>query len=91
MKIKYKYKVHHLLDSYPTEEDALFEIITFLTEREKLSEEWSDLGIKGAFTKRLPEEEVSKLLDSLSLQGFISKRDGNGKRKYFTVIKNPFV
>jgi hypothetical protein len=87
MKLKYKYRVHHLLESYPTEEDALFEITSFLEEKGKSEEEWSDLSIKGAFSKKLPEEEVSKLLESLVLQGCLSMREGSGKRNYYKIIK----
>lgn len=87
MKLKYKFKVYHLLESYPTEEDALFEITCFLQERNKLEEEWSDLGIKGAFVKKLSDDEISKLLKSLTDQGFLTMREGAGKRKYFKVIK----
>ena len=90
MKLKYKFRVYHLLDSYPTEEDALFEIINFLQEKNRLSEEWSDLGIKPAFSKKLSEEEISNLLRSLVDQEFITMREGSGKRNYFKVIKNPF-
>jgi hypothetical protein len=91
MKLKYKFRVHHLLESYPTEEDALFEIVNFLQERKRLEEEWSDLGIKGAFSKKLTEDEISVLLKSLVDQGFLSMKEGSGKRNYFRVIKNPFV
>jgi hypothetical protein len=89
MKLKYKFKVHHLLESYPTEEDALFEILNFLRDRNKLEEEWSDLGIKGAFSTKLSEEEIKKLLDSLVKQEFISMKAGSGKRNYFKIIKIP--
>jgi hypothetical protein len=90
MKIKHKYKVHYLLDSYPTEEDALFDICNLLFEREKLNEEWSDLGIKPAFQKKLTEEEIGVLLQSLTLQGYLNCRNGAGKRKYYTIIKHDF-
>ena len=89
MKLKYKYKVHHLLDSYPTEEDALFEITNFLQERNRMEEEWSDLGVKGAFSKKLSEEEIAKLLKSLVDQGFLTMKEGSGKRNYFRIIKLP--
>ena len=91
MKLKYKFRVHHLLESYPTEEDALFEIINFLQERNRLEEEWSDLGIKGAFSKKLSEDEIAKLLKSLVDQGFLSMKAGSGKRNYFRIIKNHFI
>ena len=91
MKLKYKFKVHHLLESYPTEEDALFEISNFLQERDKLSEEWSDLGIKGAFSKKISEEELSKLLESLVKQDFLTMKEGSGKRNYFRIKNNPFI
>ncbi len=91
MKLKYKFKVYHLLESYPTEEDALFEIVNFLQERKRLEEEWSDLGIKGAFSKKLSEDEISKLLKSLVDQGFLAMKEGSGKRNYFRIIKNPFI
>jgi hypothetical protein len=90
MKLKYKFGVHHLLESYPTEEDALFEITSHLKEKGKLEEEWSDLGIKGAFSKKLSEDEISKLLESLVSQGFLTKRDGAGKRAYFKIQKTHF-
>lgn len=90
MKIKHKYRVHHLLDIYPTEEDALFDICTFLQERGKITDEWSDLGVKPAFLKKVTEEEIDKLLHSLVLQGYLSKREGAGKRKYYTVLKHGF-
>ena len=89
MKLKYKFKVYHLLESYPTEEDALFEISNFLEERDKLNEEWSDLGIKGAFSKKLPEEEISKLLESLVKQDFLTMKEGSGKRNYFKIKHLP--
>jgi hypothetical protein len=87
MKIKYKYRVHHLLESYPTEEDALFEIVSYLSEKGKLQEEWSNTGIKGAFSKKLEESTVEELLNSLVLQGCISRREGSGKRVYYKIIK----
>ena len=91
MKLKYKFRVHNLLESYPTEEDALFEIVNFLQDRKRLDEEWSDLGIKGAFSKKLTEDEISVLLKSLVDQGFLSMKEGSGKRNYFRIIKNPFI
>ena len=91
MKLKYKFRVHALLDSYPTEEDALFNIYTFLSERDKVGEEWTDVGVRTAFSKKMEEGELDNLLDSLESQGFISKRLGTGKRCYFKIIKNPFI
>lgn len=79
------------MESYPTEEDALFEIINFLQEKGRLEEEWSDLGIKGAFSKRLSEEEISVLLKSLVDQEFLSMKEGSGKRNYFRILTNPFI
>jgi hypothetical protein len=90
MKIKHKYKVHHLLDAYPTEEDILFDICNFLQEKEKLNEEWSDSGIKSAFQKKLSEEEIETLLQSLSSMGYLSCRTGSGKRKYYKIINHDF-
>lgn len=90
MKLKYKFKVHHLLDSYPSEEDALYDIVNFLIEKDRLDQEWSDLGIKGAFQKKLTEDEISSLLKSLVDQGFLSSKEGSGKRNYFRIINNPF-
>lgn len=91
MKLKYKFRVHNLLDTYPTEEDALFEIVNFLQEKNKMDEEWSNMGVKGAFSKKLSEEEINSLLEKLHYQGFVSMKEGSGKRNYFKVIKNPFV
>jgi len=91
MKLKYKFKVFHLLESYPTPEDVLFEIVNFLSERNRLDQEWSDLGIKGAFSKRFSEDEISDLLQQLVDQGFLAKKEGSGKRNYFRIIKNPFI
>lgn len=91
MKLKYKYRVHNLLDSYPTPEDALFEIVNFLSERKRLDQEWSDLGIKGAFSTRLTENKISELLKELVNEGFLTMKEGSGKRNYFRVINNPFV
>jgi hypothetical protein len=91
MKLKYKFRVYNLLESYPTEEDALFEITNFLQERNRLEEEWSDLGIKGAFSKKITEEETSKLLQSLVDQGFLTMKAGSGKRNYFRIITSPFI
>jgi hypothetical protein len=91
MKLKYRFRVYNLLESYPTEEDALFEITNFLQERNRLEEEWSDLGIKGAFSKKLTEEETSKLLQSLVDQGFLTMKAGSGKRNYFRIITSPFI
>ena len=91
MKLKYKFRVYNLLESYPTSEDALFEIINFLSEKGRLDQEWSDLGIKGAFSKRFAEEEITNLLEPLVDEGFLAKKDGSGKRNYFRILKNPFV
>jgi len=90
MKIKYKYNVHHLTEYYPTEEDALFDICSFLHERGRMTEEWSDLGMKPAFKKKLEEDEIDKLLTSLVVQGFLKQRIGAGKRKYYTLISHTF-
>lgn len=91
MKLKYKFKVHHLLEIYPTPEDALYDIVTFLTERNRLDQEWSDLGIKGAFQKKMSEEEISDILNFLVKEGFLSLKEGSGKRNYFRIIVNPFI
>lgn len=91
MKLKHKFRVHNLMDSYPTSEDALFDIVNFLRERDiNIEGEWSDLGIKGAFHKKLSEEDISSLLEELVKSEFLKKREGAGKRNYYTVIKNPF-
>lgn len=76
------------MDIYPTEEDALFDICTFLHERGKITDEWSDLGVKPAFLKKISEEEIDRLLSSLVSQGYLSRREGAGKRKYYTVTKH---
>jgi hypothetical protein len=91
MKLKYKYKIYHLLESYPTPEDALYDIVSFLQEKNRIDQEWSDLGIKGAFQKKLTEDEISTLLKSLVDQGFLSLKEGSGKRNYFRIIANPFL
>jgi hypothetical protein len=91
MKLKYKFKVHHLLESYPTPEDALYDIVNFLVEKNRLDQEWSDLGIKGAFQRKLTEEELGDLLNLLVDQGFLSMKEGSGKRNYFRIINNPFI
>lgn len=91
MKLKYKFRVHDLMDSYPTSEDAMFDIVNYLQDRNiNLDKEWSDLGIKGAFRKKLSEEDISSLLQELTDGGFLIKREGAGKRNYFKIIKNPF-
>jgi|688.fasta_scaffold408805_2 hypothetical protein len=90
MKIKYKYGVHHLTDTYPNEEDALYDICSFLHERGKMHEEWSDLGIKPAFKKKLEEEEIDRLLTSLFSQGYLHQRIGAGKRKYYKILNHGF-
>jgi len=90
MKIKYRYNVHHLMDSYPTEEDALYDICVFLHERGKLAEEWSDLGIKPSFQKKLTEEEIAVLLQSLVDQDYLSFKAGVGKRNYYKILKHNF-
>ena len=91
MKLKYKFRVYNLLETYPTPEDALFEIINFLSEKKRLDQEWTDLGIKSAFSKRFSEEEISDLLQQLVDQKFLSKKEGSGKRNYFRIIENPFI
>lgn len=91
MKLKYKFGVHHLLDSYPTPEDALYDITQFLSEKNRSDQEWSDLGIKAAFQVKLSEEEIANLLDILTEEGFLIKREGSGKRNYFRIKQNPFI
>lgn len=91
MKLKHKFRVHHLMDSYPTSEDALFDIVNFLNDRDiNLEGEWSDLGIKGAFHTNLSDEDRKALLQELVDGKFLSMRKGSGKRDYYTIIKNPF-
>jgi GH35 family endo-1,4-beta-xylanase len=91
MKIKYIYNVQNLLEIYPTEEDILYEIIKYLKEKGKpIEEEWSDIGIKVAFSKKIEQEELDKILISLSAKGFLRRKEGSGKRSYYSVIKNPF-
>lgn len=91
MKLKYKFRVHNLMDCYPTSEDALFDIVNFLRERDiNLEGEWSDLGIKGAFHKKLSDDDISSLLNEMTEAGFVEKREGSGKRNYYKIIKNTF-
>jgi hypothetical protein len=91
MKLKHKFRVHHLLDCYPTSEDALFDIINFLKDHDiNIESEWSDLGIKGAFLKKISEEDIESLLQELVSNDFLSMRAGSGKRNYYTIKNNPF-
>lgn len=91
MKIKHKFRVHDLVDSYPTSEDLLFDIINFLNDRDiNNQEEWSDLGVRGSLSKKITDEKYQELLDELTTQKFIILRPGKGKRNYYTIIKNPF-
>lgn len=90
MKLKYKFRVHHLMDSYPTSEDAIFDIINYLQDKNiSLNKEWSDFTIKEAFHKKLSKEDISSLLQKLIDEGFLLKRE-ESKRNYFKIIKNPF-
>jgi hypothetical protein len=80
-----------MLPSYPTEEDILFEIVDYLTEKEKLTEEWSDQGIRSVLhCKDITVEELGVYLESLVRQGFLTGREGAGKRRYYRVLKHPF-
>lgn len=90
MKVKHKYKVHHLLPGYPTEEDLLFEIVEVLTERGKLEEEWSIQGIRNAVHSKNSTtiEEMQNLLDSLCKQGNLSKSDS--KKPLYKVQSHSF-
>ena len=79
------------MGSYPTAEDALFDIINYLEFRNIINDEWSDLGIKGAFVnKKIEFEDVKLLLAELVNQEFLSFRPGNGTRNYYKLLKNPF-
>ena len=55
-----------------------------------IEEEWSDLGIKGAFSKKISEDDISSLLQELTDGGFLIKRLGAGKRNYYKIKQNPF-
>jgi hypothetical protein len=91
MKLKHKFRVHQMMDSYPTPEDALFDIVNYLQDRNiNLDGEWSDLGIKGAFHVQLSDEDRKSLLQELTDQNFLEMRKGSGKRDYFKIINNPF-
>lgn len=90
MKVKYKYGIHHLTDTYPTTEDALFDICSYLHERDRMSVEWSNLGIKPAFHGRVDEQDIDKLLAEIAKQGFLYERHGSGKRNYYKILKHIF-
>jgi hypothetical protein len=90
MKLKYKFKVHQLMDSYPTSEDALFDIINYLETMNRIDEEWSDLGIKPAFPRTLDFEDVKLLLGELVESKHLTFRAGNGARNYYKLLTNPF-
>lgn len=90
MKLKYKFKVYNLMDTYPTAEDALFDIINYLESRNTIEEEWSDLGIKPAFPKTIEFDDIKLLLNELVESNFLSFRKGSGARNYYKLIKNPF-
>jgi hypothetical protein len=78
------------MEQYPTEEDALFDICSFLSEKNRLSEEWSNLGIKPAFRQKLEDDVIEKVLNSLVLQGYLQYKEGAGKRNYYKIIKHDF-
>ena len=87
VKIKYKYNIYNLLDSYPTAEDILFDIVNFLREKNiNIESEWSDIGVKGAFSKKIPEEDMNEFLRILVDDGFLNMRNGSGKRNYYTIV-----
>lgn len=91
MKIKYQFEVHDMLASYPTEEDALYDILKFLSESQKQNDEFSIPQIKKAFSKKIEDSEIQALLNSLVLQNFMSSRKVNDKKEVYKIILNPFL
>ena len=73
------------MDSYPTEDDIIFEIHQFLEEKIKLEEEWTLSGVKSAFSKKLPDEIVQIFIDSLVIKGIIEKRESPAKKVYYKI------
>ena len=39
----------------------------------------------------MSEEEISDILNILVKEGFLSLKEGSGKRNYFRIIDNPFI
>jgi hypothetical protein len=76
------------MDSYPTPEDALFDIVNFLNNHNiNIEKEWSDIGIKNAFLKKLTDEQINSVLQKLVELNFLSKRAGSGKKTYYKILK----
>lgn len=80
-----------MLASYPTEEDALYDILKFLSESQKQNDEFSIPQIKKAFSKKIEDSEIQALLNSLVLQNFMSSRKVNDKKEVYKIILNPFL
>lgn len=89
MKLKYLYNVYHLMDTFPTDEDVFFMIYKYMTENEKLEEEFTDKGIKNVIDFKIPQEKLVRCLDSLVESKHIIKREGTD-RNFFKFVKNEY-
>lgn len=93
IKIKYLLNLWKILPEYPTTEDVLFEIYSYLVKDER-GEDFSQSTLDFIFRNNTEEEKVKieakikELKDSNQI--IVSKITGEGK-EWFKIEKNPFI
>lgn len=78
------------MDSYPTSEDILFEIESFLAKKEKLDCCFSFSDARKISQAKITDDEFGEKMNELETSGFVASEEKNNK-KYFRILKNPFV
>jgi hypothetical protein len=86
LQAKYALEVYKMVDGYPSTIDLLYEIVTVLSEREKLTEPFIAKDILREVTTRLGEEDLADSLPKLQKEGWLEFTEGA-----YQVAKHPWM
>jgi hypothetical protein len=86
LQAKYTLEVYKMVDGYPSTIDLLYEIVTVLSEREKLGDLFIAKDIIREVTTRLGEEDLADSLPKLQKEGWLEFTEGA-----YRVVKHPWM
>ena len=89
LKVKYVIGNHASLQSYPTHEDILYEMIIDFCGRVYDDLKFTDASVKRKYN--LSDDETSTLIEQFKNWDFLEEIRGNNSYTTYKIIKNPFA
>ena len=82
---KYALEVYKMVDGYPSTIDLLYEIVTVLEDRDKLTQAFQSKDILKEVSTRFEGEDLEQSLPKLVTEGWLTVENDN-----YTLAKHPW-